>query len=74
MSNLSSSYTCKTCCYFLPFPGVRRDNAGEYVKGQCRVRAPFVDLKDNSGPKTLWPLVRSTDFCGEHATMVEDPS
>lgn len=67
--NLSALCNCGTCAFFVAFPGIRRDNGGEYVKGQCRTRAPFVDLKNPDGPKTMWPLVRNTDFCGEHAQV-----
>lgn len=57
---------CEGCAFFSPAPWA---NAGESgVLGQCRRHAPTFHVIGDK-PRTIWPHVRSTDFCGEHAVM-----
>lgn len=55
---------CASCVFYSPHP------MGA-AKGQCRHGAPVLDMAP-AGPRTIWPLVRPTDFCGEHAVWDEE--
>lgn len=68
MGCLGIKYTCggdRPCVMFNPFPAPAGRSA-TFIKGQCRRRAPVLDLRSSEGPKSMWPLTRSTDWCGEH--------
>lgn len=58
---------CATCVYFSPPPSTLHSRD---PKGQCRRHAPVLD-KDDRGLRTIWPLVASHAWCGEHATLAE---
>lgn len=61
-----SEVGCASCFFFSPNP--RNGSA----KGQCRSRAPVLDMAPD-GPRTIWPLVRPEDWCGEHAVWTDEP-
>lgn len=56
---------CKGCCFYSPHPTMPQ-------RGQCRHGSPKVDFqKLDTGEKrtrTVWPLVKDWDWCGQHGT------
>ena len=54
---------CKNCIFWVGHP-----DPGKPM-GQCRRWPPSPTLSV-SGLRSYWPLVRPTDWCGEHATPV----
>ena len=55
--------TCVDCCFYA---------AKAFPTGQCRRKAPFTSFtKTDAGSvmKTIWPLTRDTDWCGDHSTI-----
>lgn len=63
-----SPVNCVTCAWFSP--AQQSYAAGS---GQCRRRAPLLEQTER-GPRTIWPLVRETQWCGEHAEWTEHES
>lgn len=61
--------SCSTCAFFFEFPNT---NHGKFAIGQCRFNAPKNHVDRDGLLKTIWPVVRDTDFCGEHAVGVEE--
>ena len=57
--------SCSTCAFFAPPPFSHR---GQRIFGQCRRHAPILDLGEDR-PRTIWPLVQETAWCGEHAEV-----
>ncbi len=57
---------CATCAFFSP-------STATYARGsgQCRRHAPLLEQTER-GPRTTWPLVRDTNWCGEHAVWEEE--
>jgi hypothetical protein len=55
--------TCATCRFFDPVKALAGSTP---TNGLCRVSAPTVNA---SKP---WPVVRQTDWCGEHPTFSSD--
>ena len=55
---------CSTCVFFSPPPFQSR---GERRFGQCRRHAPLIDIDAERGPRTIWPMVGETAWCGEHS-------
>jgi hypothetical protein len=65
-----SPFTCGgalRCIFFSPHP------SNAIAKGQCRLGGPTLDMAP-TGPRTIWPLVRKDDFCGEHAVWADEPA
>lgn len=60
---------CETCAFFRP-------ERSQGFTGRCRARPPVpVFMPESDGkPKvrSMWPIVRSDDWCGEHALDVKD--
>lgn len=54
---------CSTCVYFAPPPFTAR---GRVEYGQCRRYGPQLDHTTEKR-RTIWPLVASNAWCGEHA-------
>lgn len=64
--SLPDDACCATCVFFSPNPRAERPH------GQCRFRPPVLDMAA-AGPRTIWPLVRYVDWCGEHAVLDPNP-
>ena len=59
-------FTCATCVFFSP------NLANSGANGQCRRRAPLMQIFDDGNTRTVWPLVRAVNFCGDHSTVAEE--
>lgn len=60
---------CGNCVFFSAFgPNPRR---ASQRRGQCRAHGPLLELSDR-GPRTLWPLVNESDWCGDHSQPADD--
>lgn len=53
-------FACATCIFF-------SENIHHPSNGQCRAKAPTLQILADGGTRTLWPLVRSHFWCGDHA-------
>lgn len=76
---IDSLFTCggvrntEGCCFYHRF-NMPEGRAQNYEAGQCRRRAPVLELRPGDGPRTLWPKVRADASCGDHMTIEEATS
>ena len=59
-------FTCTTCLFFSP------NLANDGANGQCRRRAPHIQIFEDGNVRSIWPIVRATNFCGDHSTVAEE--
>lgn len=65
---IGANVSCATCAYFMPPPPNYRGNRS---RGQCRRYAPVLEIVTDSPARSIWPLVSSDQWCGDHAVYEE---
>jgi len=62
---------CKSCIFF-QF-AKQSDGRGKVsdsnTTGVCKHDSPKIFMLDGR-PRTMWPMVKTVDFCGQHSTVV----
>jgi hypothetical protein len=60
-----SDMVCEQCAFFLPNE-TREDTEGKVTFGECHRYAPRQVAGAGTGwADWSWPMIKSTDFCGE---------
>jgi len=55
---MNKLYYCKECNLFASV-------AGPLKRGECRRHSPRLVFTEEGGSCTEWPVVESTDYCGD---------
>lgn len=63
--------TCSECAFWRK---MNQHKVGGRQLGQCRLKGPTLELVHDHQPRTLWPLTREDDWCGEHSVYEGDES
>ncbi|MCY3732939.1 MAG: hypothetical protein OXG42_01535 [Chloroflexi bacterium] len=61
--------SCRSCFFFEAFPDTRATDAPK--RGTCHRNPPAI-MPTPAGFRAHWPVVHTTDWCGEHATREGD--